>query len=84
MTAIKITSKRQTVLPKPLCEELHVGPGDTLEVERREVDGESVWTIRPAARPVFSTFGTLRSYAKKPHDWDRIRESIDAAWARRT
>lgn len=80
MTAIKITSKRQTVLPKPLCEELHVGPGDTLEVERVEIDGEAVWTIRPAEQPAFSAFGMLKRFANKDHGWDRVRESVDQAW----
>lgn len=84
MAAIKITSKRQTVLPKPLCEELHVGPGDILDVERREINGEILWTIKPAAQPVFSAFGMLRRFANKDHDWDRVRESIDAAWSKKS
>jgi bifunctional DNA-binding transcriptional regulator/antitoxin component of YhaV-PrlF toxin-antitoxin module len=37
-----LTAKRQATLPAALCEELGVGPGDALDVERRVVDGETV------------------------------------------
>lgn len=59
-----------------LCKELGVGPGDRLEVERRTIEGETVWVLR-APKPDWSWFGALRSYGEgKSHDLDAIEASI--------
>ncbi len=76
MRTIRIRSKRRATLPKQLCEELGVGPGDELDLERRTVDGEAVWVIR-AVRPDWSWVGAARSYAAgKSHDWEEIEDSV--------
>lgn len=81
MSAIRITSKRQATLPKELCDELGVGPGDRLLLERRTIEGETVWVVL-APRPDWSWFGSLRRYAEgKSHDWDDIEESIGRGFA---
>ncbi|CAN5389343.1 hypothetical protein BH24GEM3_BH24GEM3_02340 [soil metagenome] len=78
---LTITAKRQATLPAALCEELGVGPGDTLTLERREIDGEPVWVLR-APKPDWSWAGSLRAYAEgKSHDWDDIERSIEKGWA---
>ncbi len=82
MSTIKITAKRQTVLPKLLCEDMHVGPGDHLEVELVEVDGERLWALKPARKPELPAFGMLRKYVKdKLPDWEQTRRRLDEAWA---
>lgn len=78
---LTLTAKRQATLPVALCEELGVGPGDTLTLERREVDGEPVWVVL-APKPDWSWAGALRPYAEgKCHDWDSIERSIEKGLA---
>lgn len=81
MSYIKLTAKRQATLPKALCDELKVEPGDSIRVEKRVVDGHEVWCLEPvrsAERPAW--FGALRKYAAgKSHDLDEIRESVERA-----
>jgi bifunctional DNA-binding transcriptional regulator/antitoxin component of YhaV-PrlF toxin-antitoxin module len=78
---LKITAKRQATLPAALCEELGVGPGDTLTLERHELDGEPVWVLR-SPKPDWSWAGSLREYAEgKSHDWADIERSIARGWA---
>lgn len=77
MGTIRLTSKRQATLPRELCEEMRIGPGDLLIVERVEHDGESLWCLRASRPETPSWFGSLRKYAKdKPHDMESIRKSI--------
>jgi bifunctional DNA-binding transcriptional regulator/antitoxin component of YhaV-PrlF toxin-antitoxin module len=72
----KITAKRQATLPRDLCEEMGVGPGDRLDAQRRLVDGEVVWILRPH-RPDESVLGRLRAYARgRSDEMDDIRDSI--------
>ena len=81
MARIRLTSKRQATLPVALCDELRVGPGDELLLERRALDGETLWVLRPA-RADLAWFGSLRRWAKgKSHDPRRIRKSIERGWA---
>jgi bifunctional DNA-binding transcriptional regulator/antitoxin component of YhaV-PrlF toxin-antitoxin module len=84
MSYIKLTAKRQATLPKALCDELKVEPGDSIRVEKRLVDGREVWCLEPvrsAERPAW--FGALRKYAAgKSHDLDEIRESVERAHRR--
>jgi AbrB family looped-hinge helix DNA binding protein len=83
MTAIKITAKRQATLPKKLCEEMNLQPGDALIVDSRIVDGEKVWVIKPAAEVETPWFGTLRHYAEgKQHNMKSIRKSVAEARSR--
>ncbi len=83
MTAIRITAKRQATLPKKLCEEMRLQPGDALIVDSLVVDGEKVWVIKPAVDIETPWFGSLRSYAKgKRHDMKSIRKSVAEARSR--
>ncbi|NLS92228.1 MAG: AbrB/MazE/SpoVT family DNA-binding domain-containing protein [Planctomycetaceae bacterium] len=79
MSIIRITSKRQATLPKALCDEMGVEPGDSLSVERTRVDDQDTWIIRPvesARKPGW--LGSLKCYAAgKRHDMDSIRRSIE-------
>jgi bifunctional DNA-binding transcriptional regulator/antitoxin component of YhaV-PrlF toxin-antitoxin module len=82
MSKIALTTKRQATLPKQLCDELHVGPGDHLDLERRTLDGEVVWLLR-APGPDWSWVGSAKRYARgKSHDVDDIRASIARGRAR--
>lgn len=47
MSGIKLTSKRQATFPNDLCEDLGVGPGSQLKVEKKILDGEIVWVLQP-------------------------------------
>lgn len=78
---MKITAKRQATLPAALCEELGVGPGDQIELERRVVEGSPAWVLR-AARPDWSWLGGAHPWAKgKSHRWADIERSMAGAWA---
>jgi bifunctional DNA-binding transcriptional regulator/antitoxin component of YhaV-PrlF toxin-antitoxin module len=80
MSRIKLTAKRQATLPKALCEEMNVRPGDALVVVRKIVDGEVVWCLQPAHKQPTKWFGALRKYAQgKRHDMVSIRRSADRA-----
>lgn len=86
MTTVKITSKRQATLPKALCDEMQVRPGDNLVVERRRIENEDAWVIRPAPRPDkdglsrLDWVGSLQRYAAgKSHDMASVRRSIEEA-----
>jgi len=74
MTVIKLASKRQATLPKALCEEMRLEPGDAIAVDARVVDGHRVWVMEPAANVRTEWFGALNAYARgKTHDLDAIR-----------
>jgi len=59
----RLSSRSQTVIPKPIRERLGIGPGDLIAFEERE--GEIV--IRPVREPErddpFATFGEWSSEA---------------------
>jgi bifunctional DNA-binding transcriptional regulator/antitoxin component of YhaV-PrlF toxin-antitoxin module len=81
MKPIRLTSKRQATLPSALCEELGVGPGDTLHLERASLHGEAVWIIR-SQKPDWSWFGAAKPHGKgKSHDLDKIERSIERGQA---
>jgi bifunctional DNA-binding transcriptional regulator/antitoxin component of YhaV-PrlF toxin-antitoxin module len=79
MSIIRITSKRQATLPKALCDEMGVQPGDSLSVERLSLEEENAWVLRPVEsshKPGW--VGSLKRYAAgKAHDMDSIRKSIE-------
>jgi bifunctional DNA-binding transcriptional regulator/antitoxin component of YhaV-PrlF toxin-antitoxin module len=78
-----MTAKRQATLPKKLCEEMDLKPGDALIVDARVVDGEKVWVMKPAAEIETPWFSSLRPYAKaKRHDMRSIRKSIEKTRSR--
>lgn len=74
---IKLTTKRQATFPVALCRELGVRAGDRLVLERREIDGETVWLVRKP-HPDWSWAGSLREYGSdRSHDWEAIERSIE-------
>jgi bifunctional DNA-binding transcriptional regulator/antitoxin component of YhaV-PrlF toxin-antitoxin module len=80
MTRIRLTTKRQATLPLQLCDELRVGPGDSLLVDVRVVDGERVWLLKPADAVETPWFARLSRYAKgKRHDLASVRRSVEKA-----
>ena len=80
MALIRLTAKRQATLPRQLCEELRVRPGDALLVDARVVDGERVWLLKPAVDAGVPWFARLKRYAKgKRHDLASVRSSIEKA-----
>lgn len=75
MPSMTLTSKRQATLPRELCEELGVHPGDLLDVDRAVVDGKPVWVLRPH-RVDWSWIGSAHVPEGISHDMDAIRSSI--------
>jgi len=57
-----ITSKRQATLPAALCEEIGLRPGSRVVLQRRVLDGETVWVLR-SRKPDWSWIGAARRYA---------------------
>lgn len=80
MTTIKLTTKRQATLPRMLCDELHLEPGDAITVKKRVVEGKAVWCLEPIPEPDLSWMGRFKKKAKgKRHDMASIRRSIQRA-----
>jgi bifunctional DNA-binding transcriptional regulator/antitoxin component of YhaV-PrlF toxin-antitoxin module len=75
MAKLTLTSKRQATLPKELCDELRVGPGDRIEVQRSIIDSKPVWTLRPV-REDWSWLGAIEVPKRTSHDMESIRASI--------
>jgi len=81
MRTVAITAKRQATLPAALCEDLGVGPGERIILERRVIDGETVWVLR-SSKPDWSWVGAARRYGRgKSHRWRDVRRSIARGWA---
>jgi bifunctional DNA-binding transcriptional regulator/antitoxin component of YhaV-PrlF toxin-antitoxin module len=77
MTVIRLTAKRQATLPKQLCEEMGLQPGDALVVDQRVVDGRRVWLLSPAGHIEAPWFGSLKRYGQgRRHDMESVRASI--------
>jgi AbrB family looped-hinge helix DNA binding protein len=80
MSFIKVTSKRQATLPKALCEDLNIVPGDTLMVEKKFIDGEAYWCLKPCHESLPEWFGVLRKYGRgRSHKLEDINKSIERA-----
>ena len=75
MAAIKLTAKRQATLPRDLCEELDVHPGDEIALERRVLGGETLWIMRPR-KVDWSWIGAASIAANATHDMTAIRAAI--------
>ncbi len=74
---IKLTSKRQATFPVQLCKELGVKVGEELLLERKEIDGDIAWIIKPKKVVSKKWFGALKKYTQgKEHDIESIRASI--------
>jgi AbrB family looped-hinge helix DNA binding protein len=83
MPTITLTAKRQATFPKEVCEELHIEPGDRLNIERQVIGGESVWILRPG-KVDWSWMGSVPVSEATSHDMDNIRESIALRRKRRS
>ena len=76
---LKLTTKRQATFPVATCRALGIQPGDTLEMELRDVEGETVWILRPRPALDFSWIGSLKGKGTnipRDHSMDAIRQSI--------
>jgi bifunctional DNA-binding transcriptional regulator/antitoxin component of YhaV-PrlF toxin-antitoxin module len=78
---LKITAKRQATLPKETCEALRLVPGDTIDLEQREEQGETVWVLRPKKQVRRKWVARLAGRVKPgtDHSLDAIRKSVAAA-----
>lgn len=85
MPTLTLTSKRQATFPRETCRELGLKPGDTVELEAREVGGGREWVLRPRPARSRRWLGSLGGFAAgvKDHSLDAVRGSI-AAGRRRT
>ena len=83
MATITLTAKRQATLPREVCDEMHLEPGDRLVIEPRVIDGQSVWILRPG-KVDWSWMGSVPVSAATSHDMDNIRESIALRRKRRS
>ena len=79
MPTSKLSSKGQTVIPKPIREHLGVGPGDEVDFIVRD-DGEVV--IRPATIDVRELFGLLDRPGQKPVSIEEMKEAIRSRFGR--
>jgi len=80
MTLIRLTAKRQATLPRQLCDEMRLSPGDAIAVDVKMLDGKRVWLLRPADRIETPWFGRLGRYARgKRHDLRSVRRSVEKA-----
>jgi bifunctional DNA-binding transcriptional regulator/antitoxin component of YhaV-PrlF toxin-antitoxin module len=80
MTVIRLTAKRQATLPKRLCEQMNLRPGDALVVDEEVVEGRRVWRLSPADRLETPWFARLKRYGRgKRHDLGSVRSSIKQA-----
>ena len=81
---IKLTSKRQVTFPVQLCKELGVKAGEELILERRKIEGDAAWIIKPKKHVDTKWFGELKKYAHdKDHKMESIRASIERNLAKR-
>jgi bifunctional DNA-binding transcriptional regulator/antitoxin component of YhaV-PrlF toxin-antitoxin module len=80
MQSIRLTSKRQATFPIKLCQELGVKPGDHLILERKNIEGDIAWTLKPKKSVESKWFAGLKKYAKnKDHNLESIRITIGKA-----
>ncbi len=82
---IRLTSKRQATFPVQLCRELGVKAGEELILERRKIEGDTAWIIRPKKQIEKKWFSGLKKYAQgKDHNLESIRVSIGKNLERNT
>jgi bifunctional DNA-binding transcriptional regulator/antitoxin component of YhaV-PrlF toxin-antitoxin module len=76
---LKLTSKRQATFPASTCHALGIQPGDTIEMESRVLEGETVWILKPRPALDFSWIGSLKgkgTKAPRDHSMEAVRQSI--------
>lgn len=78
--SLTLTAKRQATLPKLLCDELHVQPGDRIVLVRRVVNGEVLWALRPKA-PDLSWIGSAAPLVTRVPSEAEIEDAIARAAA---
>jgi bifunctional DNA-binding transcriptional regulator/antitoxin component of YhaV-PrlF toxin-antitoxin module len=78
MPTLTLTSKRQATFPRETCRELGLQPGDTVELEAREVEGGREWILRPQPARSRRWLGSLGRFAAgvNDHSLVAIRASI--------
>ena len=79
---LKMTSKRQATFPARVCEDLGIGPGQEIFLERRDIDGRPAWLLTATPEMKNAWFGVLHRYAAgKSHDMESVRRSVSKkAW----
>jgi len=86
-TTVRVTSKRQVVLPKQYCEQKRIKPGTTIRLTP-VANGLYLAPIAPPTeqelREVFKAAGGLRPKHITPEDERLMAESIRAVRARRS
>ena len=79
MPTLKMTAKRQVTFPAQVCKDLGLQPGALLNLEKRTIEDQPVWVLRPRKANI-SWFGSLKKYAtNENHDLEDIRNSIGQA-----
>lgn len=72
-----MTSKRQVTFPVSICDELKIRPGESIVIDRREIDDNPVWGLIRSKQEGMPWFGAFRSYATdKSNDMSDIRDSM--------
>ena len=59
MPSLRITRKQRATIPVEVCGELHLRPGDVVDLERAEVDGEPVGVLPTRKSPPRPWLGGL-------------------------
>ena len=67
---VKVGPRGQITIPKTLRESLGIKPGDNVAIVQ---DGDFL-KLQPVTKTLYDLVGSVR--AKKPLDWDEIREII--------
>ena len=80
MARATMTSRGQTVIPKPIREHLGLHPGDEVEFILQN-DGEVL--VRPATEDVRGLKGLLRAPGRKPVSLQAMREAVRRRGSRR-
>ena len=72
-----VTSKGQVTIPKPLRDQLGIGPGEVLEFEEREA-GEIVARKTRTVQTIDAAYGVLKGAAPTDVTIERLRGKPDA------
>ncbi len=77
MQVLKMTSKRQVTFPVKVCEDLKIKIGESIMIDKREVDGSPAWILMHSKQEDKSWFGAFKKYAQgKSNELSDIRDSI--------
>jgi len=80
MPHLTLTTKRQATFPTETCEALGLKPGDVVDLEPRDENGERLWLLRPRPARPRAWVGSLKRVVRpvKSHSMTAIRRSIAA------